>query len=89
MSFVRNLSKKYEKQVLDTAIKTWLDAIQTAFEKLVHKVAEATGELIGKKINDKIVKPKSVIDENSKNLEKIVIPAEKREKILNELRVVL
>ena len=45
---MRNLSKKYEKQVLDTAIKTWLDAIQTAFEKLAHKVAEATGELIGK-----------------------------------------
>ena len=86
---MRNLSKKYEKQVFDTAIKTWLDAIQTAFEKLAHKVAEATGELIGKKINDKIVKPKSVIGENSKNLEEIVIPAEKREKILTELRVVL
>ena len=41
------------------------------------------------KINDKIVKPKSVIDEHSKNLEEIVIPAEKREKILTELRVVL
>ena len=38
---------------------------------------------------DKIAKQKPVIDENSKNLEEIVIPPEKREEILNELRQVL
>ena len=35
------------------------------------------------------MKQKPVIDENSKNLEEIVIPPEKREEILNELRQVL
>ena len=32
---------------------------------------------------------KPVIDENSRNAEEIIIPPEKREKILNELRQVL
>ena len=41
------------------------------------------------KIADKIVKPKQAIDENPRNAEEIIIPLEKREEILNELRQVL
>ena len=42
---------------MNTATKTGLDDIKTASKKLVHKTAEATEELIGNKIADKIVKP--------------------------------
>ena len=86
--FTRNLSNKYGKQLLDTATKTGLDALKVAFEKEVHKVAEATGEFIGNKIADKIMKPKPVIDENSRNVEEIVTPQEKIQEIFNELRQV-
>ena len=73
---------------------TGLDASKTASKKVVHKAAEATGEFIENKIadalsklnNDKIVKEKPVVDENSRNFEEITIPPEKREEILNELR---
>ena len=78
LSFARNLSKKYAKQLLDTGI----DALKTASKKVVHKVAEATGEFIGNKIADKTVKPA----ENLQDVEEIIIQAEKRVQILNELR---
>ena len=86
--FARNLSNKYGKQLLDTATKTGLDALKVAFKKEVHKVAEATGEFIGNKIADKIIKQKPVIDENSRNVEEIVTPQEKIQEIFNELRQV-
>ena len=53
------------------------------------KVAEGIGELLGNKIADKIAKPKPIPNENSKDVEAIIIPSEKREEILNELRQVL
>ena len=67
---------------------TGRDALKSASKKVVRKVAEATGKFIGNKIadavakskDDKIIKQKPVIDENSRNVEEIIIPPEKREK---------
>ena len=99
LSFARKLSNKYGKQLSDTANKTGLDALKTASQKVVHKAAEATGEIILNKITDKIVKPggclcdnlkpKFLPAENLRSVEKIVIPPEKRQEILNELKQVL
>ena len=58
-------------------------------KKVAMKVAEGIGELLGNKIADKIAKPKPIPNENSKDVEAIIIPSEKREEILNELRQVL
>ena len=80
MSFARNLSNKYEKKLMDTPAKTGLDDLKTASKKIVHKAAKATGQFIGNKIANKIVKLKTVIDEHSRNAEKIVIPPEKKRK---------
>ena len=46
------------KKILDSATKTGLDAAKTASKKVVHKTVEATEELIGNKIDEKVVKPK-------------------------------
>ena len=73
LSFARNFSNKYRKRMLDTGV----DALKPASIKVVHKSA------------DKIVKTKLVIDENSRNVEEIIIPIEEREEIWNELRQVL
>ena len=88
-SIVRNVSSNYVKQLLDTADKTGLEALKTASKKVVHKASEATGEFIGDNIADKTVKPKPVPGENSRNVEEIVIPPEKKQEILNESRQVL
>ena len=71
---------------MNTATKTGLDALKTTFKKVVHKAAE---EFIGNTIADKIVKPKSLSDKNSRKDEEIIIPLEKRQEILNEKRQVL
>ena len=68
---------------------TGLDALKTASKRVVQKAAEGIGESIGNKVTDRIVKPKHVIDENPRNVEEIIIPTEKREEILNELRQLL
>ena len=35
-----------DKNLLDTAAKTGLDALKTATKRVVHKAAKATGEFI-------------------------------------------
>ena len=39
---------------MDTATKAGIDAAKTASKRVVQKSAEATGDLFGNKINDKI-----------------------------------
>ena len=75
LSFGRNLSNKYGRQLLDTALKTGLDTLKAATKKVAHKAAETKGEFIGNKIANKIVKPKPV----PKN---IIIPKKQREENL-------
>ena len=59
-----------------------------AGKKKVQKSAEATGDLIGSKIADKITslkvrdKPQEIIKE-----EEIIIPPDQRQQILNDLRL--
>ena len=57
--------------------------------KSAHEAADATGEFRRNKIPDEIAKPKPMSYENSRNVEVIIIPSEKREEILNEFRQVL
>ena len=76
---------------MDTAKKSGINAVNTASKKVVQKTAEATGDLIGNKIADKITslgKSKNKEKENETNeVEEIYIPPEKRQQIINELRL--
>ena len=49
-----NLSNKYGQKRLDSATKSTTDVIKTASKRATQKVAEATGDLIGIKVADKI-----------------------------------
>ena len=72
---------------MDTATKTEIDAAKTASKRVVQKT-EATGDLIGTKIADKITstgKPKE--KEKTKEIEEIYIPPEKRQQIIDDLRL--
>ena len=68
MSFAKNLSSKYGQTLLDSAKKSKIDPIKTASKGAVQKTAETTGNLIGKKIADKItsVSKKSSTELHSK-----------------------
>ena len=91
LSFAKNLGNKYGKKLMDTATKTGMNATKIASKRVVQKTTEATGDLIGNKIVDKITsigkskeKPKP-----KKKTEEIWIPPEKRQQIIDDLRLFL
>ena len=74
---------------MDTATKTGMDAAKIASKRVVQKSTEAAGDLIGNKIADKITsigkskeKPKT-----KEKPEEIYIPTEKRQQIIDDLRL--
>ena len=69
---------------MDTAKKGGIDAAKTASKRPVQKTAEATGDLIGNKIADKIT---SIGKPKEKEIEEIYIPPEKRQQIIDCLRL--
>ena len=86
MSFARKRGDKYDKKLMDAAAKTGVDAAKTASERVVQKTAEATGDLIGNKIADKITslgKPK----EKTKKVEEIYILPEETQQIIDVLQL--
>ena len=90
LSFARKFRDKYGKKLMNTATKTGIDAAKTASKGVVQETAEATGDLIGNKIADKITsigksKNKQKKDKMNEMNEKeeICIPPEKRQQIIN------
>ena len=88
MFFARKFGDKYCKKLMDTATKTGIDAAKTASKTVIQKTAEATGDLIGNKIADKIISVcKSKEKEKINKPEKIYIPPEKRQQIIDDLKL--
>ena len=86
LSFARKFRDKYGKKLMDTATKTGMDAAKTASKRVVQKTEEATGDLIGNKIADKITslgKTKS----REKEEEEIYKPPQKRQQIIDDLKL--
>ena len=65
MSFSRSMSNKYGKKLVNTAKISATDAIKIASKIALQKPAEATGDLVGNKIADKIT---SVSKKSTKKL---------------------
>ena len=77
LSLARKFGNKDGKRLMDTATKTAIDASKTAPKWVVQKTAEATGDLIGKNIADKITslgKTKSKEKEDQRWRETVLIP---------------
>ena len=79
LSYAKQFGNKYGKKLIDTARKTGIDAAKTASKRVVRKTAEATRDLIGNKITDKIIslgKAKSKEEEDER--QEIYIPPRKK-----------
>ena len=67
LSFAKNmgksLSNKHGQKRLDSAKKSTTDAIKTTSKRAIQKIAEATGDLIGNRIADKI----TIVSKDSSN----------------------
>ena len=83
LSFAKKIDNKYGKKLMDIATKTGIDAAKTASKRVVQKTTEATGDLIGNKIADKITsigKPKE--KETKKKQKKFIFHQKKDNKSL-------
>ena len=88
LSFVKKIGDKYGKKLMDTATKKEIDVAKTAFKRVVQKTAEATVDLIGNKIADKITSlHKTKSKEKEDERQEIYIPPEKRQQIIDDLRL--
>ena len=58
----KHMSNKYSQKLVDTAKKSATDAIKTASKRAIQKTAEATRDLVGNKIADKITAKSSPKD---------------------------
>ena len=86
LQFARKFGDKDGKKLMDAATKTGIDAAKTASKRVVQKTAEATGDLIGSKIADKISSIGKLREkEKTKEIEEIYIPPEKRQQIIDEM----
>ena len=93
----KSLSNRYGQKTLDSAKISTTDVIKTASKRAIQKTAEATGDLIGNKIADKIISVSKNSNNNNNNNDEDVklatykkryISPEERQKIINELRLV-
>ena len=79
LSFARKFGDRYGKKLMDTATKSGMDAAKNVSKRVVQ-------DLIGNKIADKITsigKPK----EKTKKVEEIYVPPEKRQQIIDDLKL--
>ena len=91
----KKFNSKYGKKLKDAAIKRGKNFATIADKKIVHKSAEATGDLIGNKIADKITSAskKSQNEEIQSNEVNNEIPKERyispkeRQKITDKLKL--
>ena len=84
LSFAKRFGNKYGKNLRDTASKTGIDATKTTSKRLLQKTA---GDLIGNKVADKITSLGKPKEKEAKKIEEIYIPPEKRQQIIDDLRL--
>ena len=80
------------KKILDNSLSARKDFAKIAGKKVLTKSAEATGDLIGNKIADRITKSarnkeQKEDDRIMEEAQEIIIPTEKREQIISDLKL--
>ena len=100
LSFAKNmgksLSNKYDQKLIDSAKKSTTDARKTASKRAIQKPAEATGDLVGNEIADKITGFSKKSNNNNNNNQDVdllthkkrYISLEERKQIIDKLRLV-
>ena len=82
LSFARKVGNKYGKNLMDTATKSGIDPAKTASKRVVQKIAEATGDLTGNKIADKITSIGKPKEKKQKKQKKLISHQKKGNKLL-------
>ena len=80
------MKNKYGKNILDNSLSAGKDFAKIASKKVLTKSAEASGDLIGNKIADRNKEQKED-DRIMEETQEIIIPSEKREQIIRDLKL--
>ena len=88
----KSMRKKYGKKILDKSINAGKDFAKIVGKKVLIKSAEATGNLIGNKIADRITKSNRNKDQKEddrimEETQELIIPSEKGEQIIRDLKL--
>ena len=94
----KNLDSKYNQKLFDHAKKSATDALKTTSKTVIQKTAGASGDLIGKKIADRITEVSKTLPKNNSETitnehdqelpkERYFSPKERQE-IIDELRLI-
>ena len=88
----KSMKKKYGTKILDNSLSVGTNFAKIAGKKVLTKSAEATGDLIGNKIVDRMTKStrnkaQKEDDRIMKETQEILIPPEKREQIIRGLKL--
>ena len=89
---VKKMSNKYGRKILGKSMDAGKDFAKVAGKKVLAKSAEATSDLIGKKIADRITKStrnkaQKEDDGTMEETQELIIPPEKREQIIRDLKL--
>ena len=87
----KNLSSKYSQKLLDHAEQFATDALKTPSKRAIQKPAEATGDLNGIIIADRITKVSKTLPQNNSETvanEEENIGLEKRKQIIDYIRLI-
>ena len=88
----KNMSNKYGRKMLDKSVDARKDFAKIAGKIVLNKSAEATGEMIGNKIADRMTrssrnKVQKEDDRIMEETQELIIPPEKREQIIRDLKL--
>ena len=88
----KSMKKEYGKKILDNSLSAGKDFAKIAGKKVLTKSEEATGDLIGNKIADRITKSSRNKEQKEddriiEETQELIIPPEKREQIINDLKL--
>ena len=86
------MKNKYGRKILDKSMDAGKDFAKIAGKKVVTKSAEATGDMTGNKIVDRITKSsrnkaQKEDDRIIEETQEVLIPPEKREQIIRDLKL--
>ena len=96
LSFAKNIGNKYGRKMFDKGTHKSMDAgkdfAKIAGKKVLTKSAEATGDMIGNKIADRITKSsrnkaQKEDDRIMEETQELIIHPEKREQIIRDLKL--
>ena len=88
----KSMKKKNGRKILDNSLSAGKDFAKIAGKKVLTKSAEATGDLIVNKIADRITKStrnkeRKEDDRIMEETQELIIPPEKREQIIKDLKL--